>query len=91
MSDYPIFNLNDDEEAIRISAIITNLSGACLLLHVILFHEHRNLSLVEQRFNWQQFMEKYGNRAALKEHLCMPLKSFDKLLSLIHPQLEVVT
>jgi hypothetical protein len=94
MSDNPIFNLNEDE-IILISTIITSLSAsstACLLLHVILlFHEHRNPSLVEQHLNWQeQFMEKYGSRADFKRHLRMPLKSIDKLLSLIRPQLGEV-
>jgi hypothetical protein len=88
MSDKPI-NYVSEDETLLISSFVNNLLAACLLLHIVLVHEHRNPSITEQRLNWQQFTNKYGNRAEFKRHLRMSLKSFNKLLSLIRPQLEV--
>jgi hypothetical protein len=90
MSKKLVNNLTPPEdEIIFISSIVTYLSAACLVLHVLLLHEHDNPSLLEQRLNWQQFKDKYAKRADFKCHLRMSIESFNKLLSFIHPQLEV--
>ena len=46
-------------------------------------------STFNQQLCWSTFVFNHGGRMELKQHLCMSLSSFDKLLSYIRTSLEV--
>ena len=51
--------------------------------------EQRAPAIVLQRLYWEEFLQKYHNRTLFKRHLRMHPESFNKLLDLIRPELEV--
>ena len=90
---------NNDEE-MMIVASAKSANDAILLLVLKKLHRkfrkrshlqslQRNPSMFDDRLNWDEFFMKFGSRKEFTRHVRMPATSFQKLLSYLHPMLDV--
>ena len=90
---------NNDEE-MMIVASAKSANDAILLLVLKKLHRkfrkrshlqslQRNPSMFDDRLNWDEFFMKFGSRKEFTRHVRMSATSFQKLLSYLHPMLDV--
>lgn len=81
--------MDEDEEHTIVMIMMTINALLAALLLVSSVEPIRPKSIVEQRLDWDSFVEKYAERKDFSRHLRMPIASFNKLLDFLAPNLDV--
>jgi len=81
-----MFEEDDDDILYLLVCLLAFINQAAAVVGSI---KERSPSLFEQRIMWEKIIERHAGRFPFKRHLRMEVESFNRLLSMIRPSLEV--